>query len=70
MKDTYTNRLDAFRSTLTFLNAPTRIVIWKDKPPLRFGKRALEAGTAVADLAAFCEAQESKIQGIAIDKAR
>jgi hypothetical protein len=70
MKDTYTNRLDAFRATLTFLEDPRNLGFWKEKSPLRFGKRAVEAKESVATLAAFCEAQTSQIGGIAVDKAR
>lgn len=70
MKDSYTNRLDAFRATLSFLDDPERIGIWKDKAPLRFGKRAGEARDAVAGLAEFCEKQTSAIGGVAVDKAR
>lgn len=70
MKDAYTNRLNAFRATLTFLHEPESERIWKDKTPLRFGKRVLEAKNSVAVLADFCKAQASQISGVAADKAR
>jgi hypothetical protein len=70
MKDEFTNRLGAFRTTLDFLNATTNKPKWDGVPPLRFTSRAAEAGTAVAALAEYCQQQSAVIKGAAVDKAR
>lgn len=70
MKDEFTNRLGAFRTTLDFLQAPANKVKWDGQPPLRFGSRVAEAVTALAALAEFCQQQGAVITGAAVDKAR
>ncbi len=70
MKDEFTNRLGAFRTTLDFLNATANKPKWDGLPPLRFTSRVAEAGTAVAALAEFCQQQGAVIKGAAKDKAR
>lgn len=70
MKDEFTNRLNAFRTTLDFLNAPANKPKWDGQPPLRFISRVAEAAEAVAGLAMFCQQQGAVIKGAAVDKAR
>jgi hypothetical protein len=70
MKDTYTNRLDSFRTTLVYLDQPANKAVWFNQPPVRFTTRVAEAQTAVANLAEFCRQQETVITGAAEDKAR
>lgn len=70
MKDEFTNRLGAFRTTLDFLQAPASKVKWDGQPPLRFTSRVAEAVAAVAALAEFCQQQGAVIKGAAVDKAR
>jgi len=70
MKDEFTNRLGAFRTTIDYLFAPANNVKWNGQPPLRFGKRAAEAAGAVNALAEFCQRQSVVITGAAADKAR
>jgi len=70
MKDTHTNRLDAFRAVLAYLTNPVNVPLWKDQRPLRFTKRAAAAAAAVPALAKFCEEQSSILSGLAADKAR
>jgi len=70
MKDEFTNRLGAFRTTLDFLQAPANKVKWDGLPPLRFTSRVTEAVAAVAALAEFCQQQGAVIKGAAVDKKR
>lgn len=70
MKDAFTNRLGAFRTTLDFLQVPANKAKWDGQPPLRFTARVTEAVTAVAALATFCQQQSAVIKGAAMDKAR
>jgi len=70
MKDEFTNRLGAFRTTLDFLHATTNRPKWDGQPPLRFTARVAEGVTAVAALAEFCQQQGAVIKGAALDKAR
>jgi hypothetical protein len=70
MKDIYTNRLDSFRTTLTYLDAPANKAVWFNQSPTRFTNRVAAADTAVTDLAAFCRRQETILTGHAQDKAR
>jgi hypothetical protein len=70
MKDEFTNRLGAFRTTLDFLQVPANKVKWDGQPPVRFTSRVAEAVAAVAALAVFCQAQGAVIKGAAVDKAR
>ncbi len=70
MKDEFTNRLNAFRTTLDFLQAPANKSKWDGQPPVRFTTRVAEAVTAVAALAEFCQQQGAVIKGAAVDKAR
>lgn len=70
MKDEFTNRLNAFRTTLDFLQAPANKPKWDGQPPLRFTARVAEAVTVVAALAEFCQQQGAVIKGAAVDKAR
>ncbi len=70
MKDEFTNRLGAFRTTFDFLQAPANKPKWEGLPPLRFTSRVAEAGAAVAALAEYCQQQGAVIKGSAQDKAR
>lgn len=70
MKDEFTNRLNAFRTTLDFLQAPANKPKWDGQPPLRFTSRVADAVAAVETLAAFCQQQGAVIKGAAVDKAR
>lgn len=70
MKDEFTNRLGAFRTTLDFLQASANKPKWDGLPPLRFTARVAEAVTAVAALAVFGQQQGAVIKGAAVDKAR
>lgn len=70
MTNEFTNRLDSFRTTLTFLDQPANRALWFNQPPVRFTTRVAEAQAAVADLAEFCRQQETIITGAAEDKAR
>lgn len=70
MKDEFTNRLGAFRTTLDFLQTTANRPKWDGQPPLRFTSRVAEAVAAVAALAEFCQAQGAVIKGVAVDKAR
>jgi hypothetical protein len=70
MKDEFTNRLNAFRTTINFLLHPDQKPKWQGQPPLRFAQRTAEAATAVQALAEFCQKQGSVITGSAEDKAR
>lgn len=70
MKDEFTNRLGAFRTTLDFLQAPANKPKWDGQPPLRFTSRVTEAVAAVAALAEFCQQQGAVIKGAAVDKKR
>jgi hypothetical protein len=70
MKDEFTNRLDAFRTTISFLSHPDQKPKWHGVSPLRFAQRTAEAASAVAALAEFCQKQASVITGAAADKAR
>lgn len=70
MKDEFTNRLGAFRTTLDFLNQPANKLIWQGQPPARFGSLVTQASAAVDALAAFCQEQSAVITGAAQDKKR
>jgi len=70
MKDIFTNRLDSFRTTLTYLDQPANKAVWFNQPPARFTNRVAAAETAVANLAEFCRQQETILTGVAEDKAR
>lgn len=70
MKDEFTNRLNAFRTTLDFLQAPANKPKWDGQSPVRFTTRVAEAVAAVAALAEFCQQQGAVIKGAAVDKAR
>jgi hypothetical protein len=70
MKDEFTNRLDAFRTTINFLFHPDQNPKWNGQAPLRFAQRTAEAASAVNALALFCQQQGSVITGSAQDKAR
>ena len=70
MTNEFTNRLDSFRTTLTFLDQPANRALWFNQAPVRFTTRVAEAQDAVAALAEFCRQQETIITGAAEDKAR
>lgn len=70
MKDEFTNRLGAFRTTIDFLFAPANQPKWNGLPPVRFTALATDASGAVAGLEEFCQAQGSVITGAAVDKAK
>lgn len=57
MKDIFTNRLDSFRTTLTYLDQPANKAVWFNQPAARFTNRVAAAETAGANLAEFCRQQ-------------
>lgn len=70
MKDSHTNRLGAYRTTLDYLNQASNKPIWQGQPPARFGTLVTQATEAVDALAAFCQEQSAVITGAAQDKKR
>lgn len=70
MKDEFTNRLHAFRTTLNYLLMPEQRPTWEGKTPVRFTTLTTQAVGAVEDLADFCQKQSASIKGAAMDKAR
>lgn len=70
MQDTFTNRLDSFNTTLTYLDSDSVRQLWLNQAPMGFTKRSAEAAAATAELAEFCGKQSSVITGAAKDKAK
>ncbi|MBE7497467.1 MAG: hypothetical protein HS117_21180 [Verrucomicrobiaceae bacterium] len=70
MKDEFTNRLGAFRTTIDFLFNDANQPKWNGLPPARFTTLAADAASAVNALEAFCQAQGVVITGAAVDKAK
>jgi hypothetical protein len=70
MKDEFTNRLGAFRTTTDYLFSPAQQPKWNGQPPVRFTTLAAEAGSLVNALEQFCQSQGAVITGAAMDKAK
>lgn len=70
MKDEFTNRLGAFRTTVDYLFSAENNPKWNGQPPLRFTTRAADAASGANALAQFCQQQGTVITGPAADKAR
>lgn len=63
MKDTLTNKFGSFQTSLDVANKDENLLIWKDKPPLRFTAGIADATTSVGTLAKNGAIQSQNIKG-------